>query len=257
MSATAAWIAAARARESARPDALFCDPFAAALAGERGLAILARSEAASGAENRFLPIRTRHFDDVLLQAVHAADVRQVVLLGAGFDARAFRLTLPKGTTVFEIDRPEVLAEKARTLADVPPRCVRRTVAADLTACWQPALQAAGFDPKAPAVWLAEGLLYYLSEPSVRALLCDAASLSTRGSRFLADVFGTGLRGLPATRTSAFCTDDPAGLFTAAGWTPSRVSWPGAPVASYGRLPTRDLPPSADLTLRAYLLTAIR
>lgn len=197
MSATAAWIAAARAREGARPDALFRDPFAAALAGPRGASVLARAEAASGGENPFLPVRTRHFDDVLLQAMHAAGVRQVVLLGAGFDARAFRLTLPEGATVFEIDRPEVPAD------DVPPRCGRRPVAAGLTACWQPALQEAGFDPTAPAVWVAEGPLDYLSEPSVGTLLRDAASLSAPGSHILADVFGTGHRRMPATRSSAF------------------------------------------------------
>lgn len=69
MSTTAAWIAAARARESARPDALCRDPWAAGLAGERGRTALARSEAAGGGENVFLPVRTRHFEDALVDAV--------------------------------------------------------------------------------------------------------------------------------------------------------------------------------------------
>jgi methyltransferase (TIGR00027 family) len=103
---TAHWIAAARARESARQDALFRDSYAAARAGERGRTLLARSEAASGGEeNVSLPIRTRYFDDALREVT--GRIPQVVLLGAGFDTRAFRLPPPQAVTVYEISRAEI------------------------------------------------------------------------------------------------------------------------------------------------------
>ena len=62
---TAQWIAAVRARESARPDRLFDDPYAHALAGPDGYAAMARSEAAAGGENRMIPVRVRWFDDAI------------------------------------------------------------------------------------------------------------------------------------------------------------------------------------------------
>src|SRR6266699_6751320 len=91
---TAYWIAAARARETARPDRLFEDPYAAALAGDRGRRMLERAEAPTGRPNPFLPIRTRHFDDVLVAEAGRDRPGQVVLLGAGLDTRGFRLPLP-------------------------------------------------------------------------------------------------------------------------------------------------------------------
>ena len=79
--ATAKWIAASRARETLRPDRLFADPYAEALAGPEGRETMARSESIAGKENAFLPVRTRYFDDLLLAATR--EIGQVVLLGAG------------------------------------------------------------------------------------------------------------------------------------------------------------------------------
>src|SRR6185369_6428060 len=86
VNSSAYWIAAARARESERPDRLFHDPYAAGLAGARGVAIMQASERASGGENPYLPVRTRWFDDVIGAAL-AVGVDQVVMLGAGLDTR--------------------------------------------------------------------------------------------------------------------------------------------------------------------------
>ncbi|EFD57248.1 conserved hypothetical protein [Mycobacterium tuberculosis T92] len=90
-------------------------------------------------------------------------VRQVVILAAGLDARAYRLPWPAGTVVYEIDQPQVIDFKTTTLAGIgaKPTAIRRTVYIDLRADWPAALQAAGLDSTAPTAWLAEGMLIYL------------------------------------------------------------------------------------------------
>ena len=108
---TACLAAAARAREDERPDHLFADPFAATLAGATGFAYLDRL---ANGPTPYLAIRTRFFDDFLLTAVRGGDVRQVVLVAAGMDARAFRLPWPPGLALYELDQPEVLVLKRKS-----------------------------------------------------------------------------------------------------------------------------------------------
>jgi methyltransferase (TIGR00027 family) len=242
---TAHWIAAARARESSRPDALFHDPFAAALAGSRGAAVLAASEAASGGENTFLPIRTRFFDDLVCSEADRID--QVVLLGAGFDMRAFRLSAPAQVRWFEIDAPALFAEKESVLASLgasAPR-TRVVVAADLGGKWESALLAAGFTAGLRTAWIAEGLLFYLTPEEVDGLLAGARALSGSGSVFAADASGSGLLALPmmepALRARAahglpppFTTDDPRALFSRAGWPRVELADVGRLARAYGR-----------------------
>ncbi len=116
-------VAAIRARESTRDDPLFTDPFADKLAGEAGHRILDAALATSGERTTMqIVVRTRFWDDGLLDA--AASCRQIVLLAAGMDARAYRLTWPPGTTVFELDQPSVIAAKNALLADDSPTCSR-------------------------------------------------------------------------------------------------------------------------------------
>lgn len=264
---TARWIAAARARETRRTDCLFSDPYAELFAGEAGHAMLARSEEAAGGENRFLPVRTRHFDDALLADMQQRS--QVVLLGAGYDTRAYRLPLPVHACVIELDRAELLAEKEAVLNrhGAHPRCDRRTVSADLAGDWASALLASGYDRARPTTWIAEGVLFYLPTASVSALLRDARACSAAGSLFLADVFGTGLLATPAMqgylqwlkqagKPLPFCTDDPEGLFTENGWQNVRMAQPGAPEANYGRFAARAPATQQDETHRTYLVHAM-
>ncbi|GAA3048961.1 hypothetical protein GCM10020000_31750 [Streptomyces olivoverticillatus] len=116
---TARLTAALRARESARPDRLFDDPLAASLAGDTGRALLDEF-----GDVPAIAVRTRFYDDALTRLCTADDgPRQLVLVAAGMDSRAYRLDLPVGTTVFELDRPELLAVKETLLADagaLPP-----------------------------------------------------------------------------------------------------------------------------------------
>ena len=110
--ATARWTAAVRAQESERTDALFVDPWAAALAGAEGTAWLAQRPPGSGLP---MVLRTRYFDDFLLRITAEQGIGQVVLVAAGLDTRAFRLAWPAQTHVFELDRPAVLDYKAQIL----------------------------------------------------------------------------------------------------------------------------------------------
>jgi methyltransferase (TIGR00027 family) len=128
-------------------------------------------------------VRTRFFDDFFVQAT-GAGIRQAVILASGLDTRAYRLPWPSGTNVFEIDQPEVIAFKTETLADLgaEPTAQRTTVAVDLRDDWPAALVDAGFDPRQPTAWSAEGLLVYLPPDAQDRLFDNIAALSAPGSR---------------------------------------------------------------------------
>lgn len=186
-------MAQARTAESARPDRLFDDPFATAFVAEAGLAFPAASGQIANLlrlRGPYVALRTRFFDDYLQEAA-GAGCRQIVLLAAGLDARAFRLPWPEGTALYELDLPEVLAFKERALArwGARPACLRFPVPVDLADDWPAALVQAGFTAGEPAAWLAEGLLMYLAEEQRDLLLDRIGNLSAPGSRLAFDQRG--------------------------------------------------------------------
>jgi methyltransferase (TIGR00027 family) len=136
-----------------------------------------------------LAARTRYIDGFFAEAA-TAGVRQVVLLASGLDARAYRLPWAAGTTVFEIDQPQVLDFKAVTIAQLcaNPTAQVRPVPIDLRRDWPSALRQAGFDTAAPAAWAAEGLLGFLPPDAQDRLLDNITELSADGSRLVAEVF---------------------------------------------------------------------
>jgi methyltransferase (TIGR00027 family) len=227
VASTGLLVAAIRARESTREDRLFADPFAAKLAGEAGRQLLAKAIAETGEQTTAqIIVRTRFWDEALLRAAHNA--KQVVILAAGMDARAYRLDWPNATTVYEMDQPEVTTAKNTLLADDEPRCRRVALGIDLADDWPNALQSQGFNPNAPTVWLIEGLLQYLDESAVRALFERVDALSAPGSVLLYDIVGKTLleaRMLaPVLKSMAdlgapwrFGTDEPAELVERHGW----------------------------------------
>lgn len=144
-----------------------------------------------GPHNTSAPfIRSRHvglrswFGDRVVNDAVADGVRQVVILAAGQDARAYRLTWEPDCVLYEVDQPAVVAFNARALArmDAEPRCERRAVGADLAGDWLTPLAAQGWDASRPTVWVIEGILIYLPPP-VRAtlfrLLTDASAPGSR------------------------------------------------------------------------------
>ncbi|MFI0936194.1 SAM-dependent methyltransferase [Streptomyces sp. NPDC021019] len=194
--ATALLVAAARAIETHRPDSLardvFAEHFVLGAPASKGWPVHPR-EVPDGDRNplwgrfaRYFGLRTRVLDDFLLRSVHAGNARQVVLLGAGLDSRAYRLAWPPGCVVFEIDRAEVLAFKHQVLGGLSatPKTARVPVPMDLRAGWAAALPAAGFDSAAPSVWLVEGLLFYLP-PAAETYLIDTVDRLSAGGSALA------------------------------------------------------------------------
>ncbi|MET9155468.1 class I SAM-dependent methyltransferase [Streptomyces griseoflavus] len=189
---TALLVAAARAIETHRHDSLAQDTYAehfvrAAPACANWPVRIAQvpdgdSDPLWGRFARYFGLRTRVLDDFVLRSVRTS-ARQVVLLGAGLDTRAFRLDWPSDCVVYEIDRAGVLAFKHQVLTDLSatPKAERVTVPVDLRADWVTALTTAGFDPAAPSVWLAEGLLFYLPGPAETYLIDTVDRLTTEGS----------------------------------------------------------------------------
>jgi len=250
---TALWTAAARACESRRQDRLFDDPCAALLAGGPIVEAYDREIAKVDSQTAdLLAIITRYFDDFLLQATVAGGIKQVVILGAGLDARAFRLAWPAGTSLYELDQPGLIVYKDRRLASlgVSPACARHTVGVDLNGDWQGALREAGFDPSLRSVWVLEGFLYFLPNHAVRNLLGHMAELSAPDSQVGVELVNADMLSAPSTRhwherMSAagapwlFTSDSPELLLAEFGWSASVVR-AGDREASFGRWP---IPPS--------------
>jgi methyltransferase (TIGR00027 family) len=190
---TALFVATARALEAQKPDPLAVDPYAEvfcrAVGGPAADVLDGKApdhplKTADFGEHfvNFQGARTRYFDEYFRRAA-AAGVRQVVILAAGLDSRAYRLSWPDGTTIFELDRPEVLDFKREVLAGqaAQPRAERREVAIDLREDWPRALRDNGFDAAKPSAWIAEGLLIYLPAAAEEQLFTGIESLAGPGS----------------------------------------------------------------------------
>ncbi len=201
--ATATMVAAARAAATRRPQPVITDEYAEPLVRAVGLDVftkLAGGELDSDDIERDVGFprivdtfaaRARFYDDYFA-AAGIEGVRQVVIVASGLDARPYRLPWPAGTTVYEIDQPEVIAFKTATLSQVgaAPTAELRTIGIDLREDWPTALQDAGFDPAHPTAWLAEGVLIGWLPPEAEVRLLDSITpLSAEGSRFAAD-FGS-------------------------------------------------------------------
>ena len=249
--ATAVAVAAARALESARPDALVRDPWAAALVSASGIQIpypamwpddvsaVGPLEQSLLLGSLYIGLRTRFIDDELA----AGGLRQVVILGSGLDTRSWRLDWPVGTTVFELDRAEVLAFTGAVLtaSDAHPHCRRVAVAADVTGPWASKVLASGFVPSEPTHWVLEGLLPYLPAFDQESILDDVVHLSAPGSRIVLER-AVAIEDTPEARArlTSFAqstglpidevlarTDppDPAALLLRAGWDAAPMTIP--------------------------------
>ena len=190
---TALFVATARALEAQKPNPLVVDQYAEVFCRAVG------GPAADVLDGRapdhhlltpewgehfvnFQGARTKYFDDYFRGAADAG-VRQVVILAAGLDSRAYRLDWPAATTIFELDQPQVLDFKREVLAEHgdQPRAERREIAIDLREDWPQALRDSGFDSARPSAWIAEGLLIYLPAAAQEQLFTGIDGLAGHGS----------------------------------------------------------------------------
>jgi methyltransferase (TIGR00027 family) len=207
--ATATLVATARAL--ATRGGLIKDPFAEPLVRAVGLDFFTRVASGDlaisdlGDNSGFalltdlFAVRTRFFDNFFADACRAG-IRQAVILASGLDARAYRLWWPAGTTVYEIDQPQVIEFKTRKLRSLGaiPTAKRRAVGIDLRQDWPEALRRVGFDATEPTAWIAEGLLIGFLPPDAQdRLVDDVTALSTAGSRLAADYLPSRGQPLPS------------------------------------------------------------
>ncbi|WP_433655949.1 SAM-dependent methyltransferase [Nocardia sp. CA-128927] len=231
---TAIGVAVVRVLESDRPDRLYDDPLAQVFvdAAKRGFVETedggerwAKLEALADVfyEGRTLSVRL--VDDQVTEAVEQG-CRQVVVLGAGLDTRAFRLGLPPDIRFFELDLPELFAFKEPILTSVQavPTCDRRVVGIDLRADWAEALRVNGFRPDLPTHWVDEGVLGYLSRAEALRVAETLTELSTPGSRFGVVRFAADERPAQYSDLRRLVRADPEGERELRGLGPDAQQW---------------------------------
>jgi len=253
VSDTARWVAYFRAMETKRPDALFRDPFAGRLAGERGFALA--DTLVDGKNNEWAWVaRTYLFDEfVKRQIAEGADL--VVNLAAGLDARPYRMNLPAQLRWIEVDFPEIIAYKEEVLAGEKPECRLERIGLDL-ADWEARRKLfARLDGEAKAiVVITEGLLIYFTPEEVGAFAKDLAN-GAHFASWIIDLASPGqlklmqrTTGMQLSEAGAAFKFGPAegpDFFKAFGWESADVQGLLRTAYSFKRSPAGLLPLAAE------------
>jgi len=172
ISDTALWVAYYRAMESERPDALFHDPYARLLAGERGKEIM-QSMPQGKSSSWYMIVRTRTLDELILRLIEKDGCDTVLNLAAGLDTRPYRLPLPTSLHWIDVDLPAILSYKAEKLAGEQPKCSLESVKLDLDdlPARNKLFERINTSAK-QALVITEGLLIYLTVEQVDSLAVD-------------------------------------------------------------------------------------
>ncbi len=243
VSDTALWAAVYRAAEAERPDALFRDPYARRLAGDRGRRIADSVPGPARADWAWMA-RTLLCDRLIVEQL-GQGVDQVVNLAAGLDARPYRMALPPSLHWVEVDLPGILDYKEEVLAGEKPACSLERVRLDLSDGDARRALFARLDGRAgKTLVLSEGLLIYLDATEVASLARDLAA-PRRFAHWIVDIASPGLLrmlqrsiGSQLDRASAplrFGPPEGPGFFTAHGWRPVEVLSLIKAAARHGRL----------------------
>jgi methyltransferase (TIGR00027 family) len=172
ISDTARWVAYYRAMESERPDALFSDPFARRLAGQRGERIVNDMKQARSMAWAMI-VRTAVFDEIILDTISGGGIDMVINLAAGLDARPWRMPLSPDLRWIDVDLPGILDYKVDTLRDSRPVCQYEAVRLDLTdTAARKALFVRLSSAARSALVVTEGLLVYLTAEQAGAIATD-------------------------------------------------------------------------------------
>lgn len=172
VSDTSFWMAAYRAIESERKDALFHDPLANLLVGEHGKKISDSMKSVARYAYWTLVIRTRLIDEYILKYANQG-CKTIVNLGAGLDTRPYRLDLPKAAQWIEIDFPGIIELKNRRLQNENPKCDLERIGFDLSNRSERQRIFTDLNRRTgPAIILTEGVIPYLTESLVTDLAND-------------------------------------------------------------------------------------
>ncbi|MCV7301373.1 class I SAM-dependent methyltransferase [Mycobacterium barrassiae] len=241
VSDTARWVATYRAIETERRDALFHDPLADKLAGDRGRAIVAAAPR-SIRNGWWLVARTKVIDDIVMAAIGEGCDR-VLNLAAGLDTRPYRLALPPELQWVEADLPGLLTEKQQLLAGETPRCQLTTYAVDLAdAQARDAFLDEALRGASKSLVLTEGLLMYLEESDVVAL--SNAFTRPEIAWWMLDFAGPGLQrrlnkgtgGLLDSAPFKFAPANGLAFYEDLGWRPIEIDSVFSAAHRFNRLP---------------------
>lgn len=229
---TAIWVAHYRALESDRPDALFSDPLAKLLVGDRGRAIAARMGKTAAYTQWSVTIRTIVIDR-LLENLVSRGVDTVINLGAGLDTRPYRLRLPSTLRWTEVDFPATIERKDQSLANERPRVVLERIGLDLSnrearrsfmtrACAQ----------SKSAVVLTEGVIPYLTPDEV-GTLADDIGQQPQIEHWIAEYYSPAIyphlqskrrQQIMKNAPFKFFPEDWFGFFASHGWTHREIKY---------------------------------
>ena len=231
VSDTAFWVAHYRAVETQRPDALFRDPFAARLSGDRGCAIAAAMPL-SRMTAWLMAIRTVVIDSYIRSAIKEG-VDSVLNLGAGLDARPYRMDLPPSLQWIEADYPAMIEYKERVLASDEPACRLERVKVDLSEETKRRELFARVNASATKVFvLTEGVIPYLTNDQVTSLAADLRALDHvrywiaeyHSPRVIKYRERSGIQRKLQNAPFQFKPDDWFGFFAQRGWRPKEVRY---------------------------------
>jgi methyltransferase (TIGR00027 family) len=229
VSDTARWVAAYRAQETERPDAVFRDPFARRLAGERGEQIARMMPL--GGDNAWFMITRTYLIDKFIQAELQRGTDLVVNLAAGLDSRPYRMQLPASLRWVEVDLPEILDYKEKVLRDERPLCALERIRLDLSDVrGRRELLARLAQTAKRALMITEGLVIYLTTDAVSELAADLAARPSFAS-WIVDIASPGLLRMLRKRMASqlsqaapfkFAPEEGPRFFERYGWKPVEV-----------------------------------
>jgi methyltransferase (TIGR00027 family) len=229
VSDTARWVAVYRAQETERADAIFRDPFARRLAGERGEQIA--NLMPLGRDNAWSMITRTYLIDEFIRAELQRGADTVINLAAGLDSRPYRMQLPPSLRWVEVDLPEILDYKEGVLRDERPVCLLERIRLDLSDLRgrRELFARLGHSAKR-ALIITEGLMIYLMPEAAGELAADLAEPTTF-HRWIVDIASPGLlrmlrkRMAPQLREAApfkFAPEEGPAFFTRYAWKPVEV-----------------------------------
>jgi methyltransferase (TIGR00027 family) len=242
VSDTALWVAYYRAKETERPDALFKDPLAKVLVGERGK-MIAESMKSIGRYTEWSVVSRTVMIDAFIEDLIKDGIDAVINLGAGLDTRPYRMNLPGQLKWIEVDYPHMIELKNDLLKSEQPTCQLTRVAVDLAddEKRKTFLSQAAAQSKKILV-LTEGVIPYLTQDQVSNLAKDLISqpsiaywitefFSPQVYRYLKDRVRTKrMKNAPFQ----FYPDDWNGFFEQRGWIPKEIKYSSEIAAQYGR-----------------------